>query len=35
MLQKWKEQEGDGATNDEIVYVLNGLKMADAVEGVF
>jgi hypothetical protein len=35
MLQKWKAQEGSGATNEEIIYILEGLKMADAVEGIF
>ena len=35
MLNKWTEIEGDGATKDEIIYILEGLKMKEAFEGVF
>ncbi len=35
MLTKWAEMEGEGATKDEITYILQGLKMTDALIGVF
>jgi len=35
LLKEWVEIEGVGATQDEIVYILEGLKLASAIEGVF
>ena len=35
MLTKWLETEGEGATKEEITYILEGLKMSKALEGVF
>ena len=35
MLTKWLEIEGEGATKEEITYILEGLKMSKALEGVF
>ena len=35
MLRKWAKDEGDGATKDELQYILEGLKMESALEGVF
>eukprot|EP00091_Calanus_sinicus_P023443 TRINITY_DN7922_c0_g1_i1.p1 TRINITY_DN7922_c0_g1~~TRINITY_DN7922_c0_g1_i1.p1 ORF type:complete len:291 (-),score=114.46 TRINITY_DN7922_c0_g1_i1:52-924(-) len=35
LLKAWVEVEGPGATQDEIVYILEGLKLASAIEGVF
>jgi len=35
LLNAWQEMEGDGATKDEIIYILEGLKLVDCVEGVF
>ena len=35
MLTKWAEMEGDGATREEITYLLEGLKMKDVLDGVF
>jgi len=35
MLKKWAKEEGEGATKDEIQYVLEGLKMEVVLEGVF
>jgi hypothetical protein len=35
MLTKWSEDEGSGATNDEIVYIVEGAKMSEALQGVF
>ena len=35
LLKAWVEVEGLGATQDEIVYILEGLKLASAIEGVF
>ena len=35
MLKKWAKEEGEGATKDEIQYVLEGLKMESVLEGVF
>ena len=35
MLKKWSEDEGPGATNEEIIYILECLKMAIAVKDVF
>ncbi len=34
LLKKWAELEGVGATYEEIVYVLEGLKMGHLVEGI-
>ena len=34
-FKAWVEVEGLGATQDEIVYILEGLKLASAIEGVF
>lgn len=31
----WKDQEGEGATREEINYVLEGLKLSSKIEGVF
>ena len=35
VLAAWKDQEGEGATREEIQYVLGGLKLAAEAEGVF
>jgi len=35
VLAAWRQQEGEGATQEEIIYVLEGLKLAQLVEGVF
>jgi len=35
LLNAWQEMEGDGATKDEIIYILEGLKLVDFIEGVF
>lgn len=35
LLKQWQEMEGEGATKDEIVYILEGLKLAEFIEGVF
>jgi len=35
VLAAWKDQEGEGATREEIQYVLSGLKLAAEAEGVF
>jgi len=35
MLQKWKKDEGEAATKEEIEYILEGLKLQSALEGVF
>ena len=35
LLKLWQEIEGEGATKDEIIYILEGLKLADSIEGVF
>jgi len=35
LLKAWVEVEGLGATQDEIVYILEGLKLTSEVEGVF
>ena len=34
-MASWQEMEGDGATKDEIIYILEGLKLVDCIEGVF
>jgi len=35
LLQAWVEMEADGATKEEIMYILEGLKLSTIVEGVF
>ncbi len=35
MFKKWAEAEGDGAVKDELVYVVESLKMGDMLKGVF
>ena len=35
LLKVWVEIEGEGATKDEIIYILEGLKLASCIEGVF
>jgi len=35
MLRKWAKEEGEGATKEEIKYILEGLKMDSVLEGVF
>ena len=35
MLTKWSEVEGPGATNEEIIYILEGSKMVVAIKDVF
>jgi len=35
LLTAWIQQEGEGATHEEIIYVLEGLKLSHLVEGVF
>jgi len=35
MLTKWSEDEGKCATNEEIIYILEGAKMGHAVQNVF
>ena len=34
MLDKWVEIEGEGATKDEMMYILEGLKMGSLAEGI-
>merc|ERR1712029_967745 len=34
MLKKWVKEEGEGATRDEIQYILEGLKLEAAMDGV-
>ena len=34
MFKKWSETEGEGATHDELLYILEGLKMKDVAEGL-
>ena len=35
MLQTWLSVEKEAATTEEILYVLEGLKMTDVAEGIF
>jgi len=35
MLRKWAKDEGEGATKEEIQYILEGLKMDSILEGIF
>jgi len=35
LLQAWVEMEGDGATKEEIQYILDGLKLGHQMDGVF
>ena len=35
MFKKWQELEGDAANKDELIYVLERLKMNEVLEGVF
>ena len=35
LLKVWVEIEGEGATRDEISYILEGLKLSSCIEGVF
>ena len=35
LIKLWQEMEGEGATKDEIIYILEGLKLASLIEGVF
>jgi len=35
LLNAWVDIEKEGATKDEIVYILEGLKLAELIEGVF
>ena len=35
VLAAWKDQEGEGATQEEMLYILEGLKLQGKVEGVF
>ena len=35
LIKLWLEIEGEGATKDEIIYILEGLKLASCIEGVF
>ena len=35
LLKVWVEMEGEGATKDEIVYILEGLKLTSCIEGMF
>lgn len=35
MLEKWVAEEGEAATKEDLVYILEGLKMDSVVEGVF
>jgi len=35
LLQAWVEMEGDGATKEEIQYILDGLKLGHQMEGLF
>jgi hypothetical protein len=35
MLKKWSEDEGPGATNEEIIYILECVKMGTAAKDVF
>ena len=35
LLKVWVEVEGEGATKEEINYILEGLKLVSCIEGVF
>ena len=35
VLKKWAEDEGSGATNDEIIYIMEGAKLSEALTDVF
>jgi hypothetical protein len=35
LLTKWSEEEGSCATNEQIIYTLEGAKMAEAIKDVF
>jgi len=35
LLSSWVEQEADGASPDEIKYILDSLKMSELIDGVF
>ena len=35
LIKLWQEIEGEGATKDEIIYILEGLKLASLIDGVF
>lgn len=35
LIKLWQEIEGEGATKDEIIYILEGLKLVSCIEGVF
>jgi len=35
LLSSWVEQEADGASPDEIKYILESLKMSELIDGVF
>jgi hypothetical protein len=35
MLTKWQELEGEGATKEEITYVVERLKLNHVLESVF
>jgi len=35
LLKAWVETEEDGASPDEITYILGSLKLAQLIEGVF
>ena len=35
LLRVWVEVEGEGATKEEINYILEGLKLVSCIEGVF
>ena len=35
LIKLWQEMEGEGATKDEIIYILEGLKLASLIDGVF
>merc|ERR1712012_328105 len=34
LIKLWQEIEGEGATKDEIIYILEGLKLVSCIEGV-
>jgi len=35
LLKAWVEMEGEGATRDEIIYTIEGLKISSCIEGIF
>lgn len=34
MLKKWSEADQEGATHEELLYILEGLKMKELGDGI-